>query len=443
MTRRYFTIVKDVVLSGIGVLVLATVAMSAQDRGNDGGSVGSYLAGHTSFIATEDAGRPVAVEVWYPADDNAVNRSVPEAVYKMDAYYGKFPQSSSADWEAMGYDRSYQEPPVSHNKKFPLVMFSSGFSMPAWSYLYAGTRLASHGFIVAAVQHFSESVWPWDGYDGLAFIAYNRPRDVTFALSQLLRRSGTPGDLLHGAIDDRHLISSGHSYGGYAALVEAGGDNQVCDSREILDSGEELPPEACQPSPPDPRFSALITLDASAYVLRFGEMARIRVPSLIMGEESFERFGGPYLTFVARPHATISRGTPAVRVDVVDSDHFSFSNECEGLRWLFRQGAISQEKMDNYYEPIFCQAVLPFAEGHRIVTKYMVAFLKTMVLHEKGEARILTPADVIAHEPKVELYWNERCRVPEPVERSQFTYRTDMLGGCATGDKNPIEFFYP
>src|SRR5262252_7811642 len=195
----------------------------------------------------------------------------------------------------------------------PLMMFSSGFSMPAWSYLYAGTRLASHGFIVAAVQHFSESVWPWDGYDGLAFIAYNRPRDVTFALSQLLRRSGTPGDLLHGAIDDRHLISSGHSYGGYAALVEAGGDNQVCDSREILDSGEELPPEACQPSPPDPRFSALITLDASAYVLRFEEMTRIKVPGLIMGEENFERFGEPYLTFVARPHAAISEDRPAVR----------------------------------------------------------------------------------------------------------------------------------
>jgi len=145
---------------------------------------------------------------------------------------------------------------------------------------------------------------------------------------------------------------------------------------------------------------------------------------------------------VARPHAAISRDTPAVRVDVVDSDHFSFSNECEGVRWLFRQGAISKEDMDNYYEPIFCQAVLPFAEGHRIVTKYMVAFLKTVVLHERGQARILTPMDVLAHEPNVELYWHERCDAPEGVKPSQFTYRTDMAGGCAVGDKNPEAFFY-
>jgi len=297
--------------------------------------------------------------------------------------------------------------------------------------------------MVAAIQHYSELAWPWDGYDGIAFIAYNRPRDVSFALGQLLQRNSTPGDLLYGTIDDRHLVASGHSYGGYAALVEVGGDNQVCDSREIIDSGEELPPEACQPSPPDPRFSALITLDASAYALRFGEMARTKVPSLNMGEGSYERFGGKeWLTFVARPHAAISQHTPAVRVDVVDSDHFSFSNECDGVRWLFRQGAISQEDMDNYYEPVFCQAKLPFAEGHRIVTKYMVAFLKSVVLHERNQARILTPADVIAHEPNVRLYWNENCHASELVKPSQFTYRTDMSGGCSVGDKNPEAFFY-
>jgi predicted dienelactone hydrolase len=343
----------------------------------------------------------------------------------------------------MGYDPSYQEPVISRDRKFPLLMFSSGFTMPAWAYLYVGTRLASHGFIVAIIQHFSELVWPWDGYDGIASIAYNRPRDISFTLSELLKRNGVPGDLLYGAIDDRHLVSSGHSYGGYAALVEVGGDDQVCDSREIVDSGEVLPPEACQANPPDPRFSTLITLDASAYALRFGELTRIKVPSLIMGEESFERFGGPFLSFVARPHAAISRDKPAIRVDVVNTDHFSFSNECDGVRWLFRQGAISKEDMDNYYEPIFCQAVLPFAEGHRIVTKYMIAFLKTLVLHERGQAQILTPGYAITREKNVELYWTERCDVPGHIKSSQFTYRTNMAGGCAVGDKNPEAFFYP
>ena len=440
MTRRSFMVLQMLFCT---LLAIPRVLADTQ-RANDGGGVGSYLAGHTSFIATENSGRPVAVEVWYPADDNSITRSYPEATYAMDLYYGRLPASTSGDWEAMGYDRSYQEPAPSRKQRFPLVMFSSGFTMPAWAYLYAGTRLATHGFIVAVIQHFSEAVWPWDGYDGIAFIAYNRPRDVSFALSELLTRNRINGALLYGTINEEHLVASGHSYGGYAALVEVAGDDQVCDARDILDTGEVLPPETCQTNLPDQRFSALMTLDGSAQVLRFEELARTQVPSLNMGEGSYEWVGvKAFLSFVARPHAAISQNTEAVRVDIVDSDHFSFTNECDGARWLFRQGAISDADMRNYYEPIFCQAKLSFGEGHRIITKYMVAFLKAVLLREKNQVRILTPGDVVAHEPNVRLYWNEHCHTVGRTPAPQFNYRVDMAGGCALGDKNPEAFFYP
>src|SRR5262249_8640560 len=141
---------------------------------------------------------------------------------------------------------------------------------------------------------------------------------------------------------------------------------------------------------PDQRFTALMTLDGSAQVLRFKELARTKVPSLNLGEGSYEWVGVPaFLSFVSRPHAAISENTPALRVDVVDSDHFSFTNECDGVRWLFRQGAISGVDMQNYYEPIFCQAKLSFAEGHRIITKYMVAFLEVVALHQREQLPVL------------------------------------------------------
>src|SRR6266550_9507168 len=83
MTQHFFKVVRRYIfrcgLAGALIPVL-TASVAAKDRGNDGGKIGPYLAGHTSFIATEDSGRQVAVEVWYPADDDAVTRSFPEAV---------------------------------------------------------------------------------------------------------------------------------------------------------------------------------------------------------------------------------------------------------------------------------------------------------------------------------------------------------------------------
>lgn len=416
----------------------------AADESRDGGKPGPYAIGHTSFIVTNDAGRPVATEVWYPVDASDSSVLGAQAVYAMDPYYAVLPTSPSADWEALGYDRAYQEPtPVPG--RFPLVMFSSGFTMPAWAYLFAGTRLASHGFVVAVVQHIGEGAWPWDNWDGIATIAFNRPRDLSFALTEVLRRDRTPGDLLHHTIDRKHVVAAGHSFGGYAALAAVGGDDQVCDAKLLQAFGEELPASACQPTLADPRFAALVTLDATSSMLRFEEMARIEKPSLIMGEAGFadDPTDSEYSSFVARPHAAISRSTVSLRIDVRDSDHFSFSNECDGARMLFGMGALSAEDMANYYEPVFCQASLPFAEGHRLITKYLVAFLKAVVLHEpQGQARILTQRDAIAYEPDVELYWHERCPAGARLGSALFTYHQDMApDACAVGEKNPEAFF--
>jgi hypothetical protein len=52
---------------------------------------------------------------------------------------------------------------------FPLVMFSPGWGGPAWSAIFLGTRLASHGFVVA--------IQDWHGRRGAA-LAGPRTEDV-------------------------------------------------------------------------------------------------------------------------------------------------------------------------------------------------------------------------------------------------------------------------
>lgn len=61
-----------------------------------------------------------------------------------------------------------------------------------------------------------------DGFDHIAQGMYNRPLDLSFALSRLLEANRLAGHLLHGLTQPNRIAASGHSLGGYAALVLGG-----------------------------------------------------------------------------------------------------------------------------------------------------------------------------------------------------------------------------
>ena len=72
--------------------------------------------------------------------------------------------------------------------------------------------------------------------------------------------------------------------GGLAALALAGGDDQVCEWT-MIPVGPTLPPETCVPILPDARIKAIVPIDATSYALHYAEMARIKIPSMGIGEE--------------------------------------------------------------------------------------------------------------------------------------------------------------
>ena len=68
------------------------------------------------------------------------------------------------------------------------------------------------------------------------------------------------------------------------------------------------PPGTCDPTPVDPRFSAVVTLEPSGQEIRFEEIARVSVPSLVIGG-AVERQSpdlDEWRSFVARTHAAIT-----------------------------------------------------------------------------------------------------------------------------------------
>lgn len=363
------------------------------------GGAGPYEVGFTSFVIHDASrgDRAIPLYVWYPANADAIDETSPEAMYPLDPFHpGRFPDAPSSAFEAYGLERAYQAPEPAAGP-FPLVMFSPGWQGSAYTDgHYIGTGLASRGFIVAATTHWGDqaTVQPDEPLDHLALAILNRPRDVSRALDVMLQKNGNGDDLLFGTMDPSRIVASGWSIGGYTAMVLAGGDDQVCDLADLF-PGWPVPPETCVPSFPDPRISMIIPLDGSNQLLHFYELARVGVPVLAMGEE-WNAMGD----WQARQHAAFT-GHPAYRVDVLNTNHPSFSNTCPGWSVMDDYGVLPPGLADWVNDEYCPPGITDGFEVRRIVVKYMTAFLT-------GNQSILTPGHALGREPNVEFFVTEK-----------------------------------
>ncbi len=425
----------------------------------DPNQVGPYAVGHTSFVI-EDASRtaifntfpgpvpvaiprPIPIHVFYPVDPATISETSPEAMYPLDMIYRptdpRF-MTTSSEWEAQGIDRAYQAPTPSANGPFPLVVFSPGWGGAAWSAWYVGTRLASHGFVVAILYHYGDRIWTYEPpRDHLGVASLNRPLDMSFALTHLLAKSATNGDLLEGVIDPDRVAASGWSLGGYASMTLAAGDDLVCD-KVYGQSTDDPPASTCVPAVPDPRIRAIATLDGSTQLHWFHELARIAVPTFGIGQEwSYLGASMPgWESWQARLHSA-SQGHPAYRVDLTGAWHVTFSNACEALPILLAHQMVNPANAEAMRKAR-CGAPLPTPEAHRIVTKYLVAFLKDNLAREPGYQDVLTPGHALTTEPMAEFFVTEKrnARTIDADWPDAFVYFAHQPGkATARAQKNP------
>lgn len=410
----------------------------AADRSHDpNGGTGPFGVGFTHYVFRDAsrANRPIAIAVWYPVDRASIDASASPAQYPLDIYTGTLPTATSADYEAYGLGRAYQEPPASRGR-YPLVIFSAGAGDTYEQYAYVGLGLASHGIVVGILTHWGDgySGSPGEPYDAWEEMAYNRPRDMSRALDALLARNSAPHDLLHGTIDPQRVVASGHSIGGYAAMVLAGGDDLVCD---IVDPATAVP-GTCVASLPDPRFGAIITLDGANAMLKFHELARVHVAAMGIGADSLRT--SVALSIPPRQHAAFV-GHPNYRVDVHNpvadafAYHMAFSNVCASLGVYQRYPEMAQLWAPGFqfWLDSWCPVgALPAQEMYRIVTKYMVSFLNR-------DQPVLTPGYALTH-PDVDFFVTE----PRWESPSMYSYFIAQPGKhrsghlIATAYKDPV-----
>ncbi|MFC1961378.1 alpha/beta hydrolase family protein [Chloroflexota bacterium] len=131
--------------------------------------------------------RELRIRIWYPA-------IIPEGVGIEEETYGGH---IDAELDSSG-------------ARYPLILFSHWYTSSSINDFKLFKHLASHGFIVASIDHRCDSK---------PTCLVDRPMDVLFALDQIAQETE---DRFAGVVDTDHAGVMGISFGGYTALAAAG-----------------------------------------------------------------------------------------------------------------------------------------------------------------------------------------------------------------------------
>lgn len=165
------------------------------------GKRGDFAVGTREYII-EDAVRPLMATVWYPAsDDTDANATTRYTLHALIGVAGR--AVSEADWADV---------------RSPLVVFSHGSGGSRVLALWLTEHLASHGFVVVAIDHPQNNVAATlSGGQDFPLSYALRPLDVLRAIDWA-RSEADFRDMVDG---DRVAVI-GHSFGGYTALSVGG-----------------------------------------------------------------------------------------------------------------------------------------------------------------------------------------------------------------------------
>jgi len=164
--------------------------------------------------------------------DRQRHRTIP-----VDIYFPKQEEKRISSSPLVSRLLSASQPLDSHQ---PLVIISHGFGANRKSFAYLARHLASHGLIVAALEHPGSNIrrqlnvsavnHPSELMPATEFI--DRPKDVSFVLDELAKLNQQPGSL-QGKLNTQQVSAIGHSLGGYTVLALAGAEVNLEELRQF------------------------------------------------------------------------------------------------------------------------------------------------------------------------------------------------------------------
>ena len=155
---------------------------------------GPYTAGTEAFTVAGPEGLTLTAQIWYPSDDPAGDPITYDGLLDGEASEGLAPACASPR---------------------PVVVFSHGLGGIRWQSPFIVEHLATHGFVVVAVDHPGSTLFDSD-FRAIAEVAVRRPADVAAAFDGAAEAYGACVDPTAG------YAGMGHSFGGYTAFAAGG-----------------------------------------------------------------------------------------------------------------------------------------------------------------------------------------------------------------------------
>lgn len=184
----------------IFALICITFFSSAISAKNDLVVSKIYPVGmaHIEYFDSERENRPMVMDVFYPA----VTQGKASDLFVLPFYTGF---------------EIYKNAKVAFDgRKYPLILLSHGRMGNRFNFLWLAAFLASHGYIVASMDHYFANTY-YFSFEYAGAKIWQRPRDFSANITYLLN------DKIWGQyIDPSKIGVAGHSQGGMAALWVGG-----------------------------------------------------------------------------------------------------------------------------------------------------------------------------------------------------------------------------
>jgi predicted dienelactone hydrolase len=258
------------------------------------------------------AGRTLPIEVWYPAADAYAGQDLADPTRdRYDLIPGFPPMEQDAVRDAA--DRA---------GRFPLVAFSHGYGGHRRQSTFLCTHLASHGYVVAAVEHTGNTMLEIMQLvlslqaggtapapeETLREFAVLRPADVTFAIDHVLASD------LGARVDAERIGVAGHSFGGWTTLTVTARDPRIRAALPLAPAGGSSP----------------LPVDALAAAVDFAWGREVPTLYVVADRDTLLPLAGMHELFARTP----SRDKRMIVL--ASADHMHFCDRVEEIHELFR-----------------------------------------------------------------------------------------------------------
>lgn len=280
---------------------------------------GSHPVGVVTHEWTDESrARTLPVEVWFPAVSAHSGQDLdPE-------YQDRFQSMPMAPTTQQAAVRDAAPVEEAH----PLVVFSHGFGGERRQTTHLCTHLASHGYVVASMDHVGNTTADMlaqsmatqtggqltaDPAKALIGFAEDRPADAIFVIDQMVAGQGGV------SVDSAQVGMTGHSFGGWTTLQTTGQDSRIRAALPLAPAGGRTAMTFADAE--EDLFSSTLQLDWKR-----------EVPTLFLvaDHDTLLPLDGMKELIERTPE-------PKKGLVLINSDHFHFCDGVEQTHDLFKQ----------------------------------------------------------------------------------------------------------